>query len=163
MAEPTYVCPDCGFTQPQASHESYQACEACYRNNPDPIGGWPVVIRWSGKKGRGVFLTENVGKGTMVERCHAIPFSLEEGMILPNVFPTLGRYVFPWTGGRKAFLSGCGLLYNYDTPKVTGKAPSVVARIRRGLLAVEFLALRDLRIGDELTFDYRDIRQYKPG
>jgi len=70
--------------------------------------------------------------------------------------------VFPWPIGRKAFLTGCGLLYNYDSQKVTGKNPSVKAVIRRGMLAVEFCTLRDMVAGEELTFDYRDIRQFRP-
>lgn len=154
------ICPDCGlsFRDPGTVQEkdSPFVCTSCLdKASPRPTEGWPIESRWiSGTKGRGVFATRDVSKGETLERCWVMPLSEEESKASLSL-PTLNRYLFPWEKGRRAIVSGDGLLYNYDSLSATRKQPNTECVLRRGISAIEFRALRDIRRGEELTWDYK--------
>lgn len=101
-----------------------------------------------------MFLKQNVVKGEVLERCWVMPIPLEETKLTLTI-PTINRYLFPWVDGQRAMISGEGLLYNYDSVAATGKAPNCECVLRRGISAIEFRALRNIRAGDELRWDYK--------
>lgn len=122
---------------------------------PKPPGGWPIDSRWVGEsRGRGVFAARDILKEETVERCWVMPIPLEESnMTIP--ITTLNRYLFPWTDGQRAMISGDGLLYNYESLEATKRAPNLECVLRRGISAVEFRAIRNIREGEELTWNYK--------
>lgn len=73
--------------------------------------------------------------------------------------PVLNRYLFPWVNNQRVIISGDGLIYNFDSMKVTRREPNVECVLRVGISAIEFRALRDIHRGDELCWDYEKARQ----
>ena len=153
-------CPDCGlqYAEPKTIPEqnSQFVCSSCLKAAaPKPFDGWPVDSRWvSSARGRGVFASREVTKGEVLERCWVMPISVEEAVASKSL-PTLNRYLFPWVDGQRCMLSGEGLLYNFASREVTGRDPNAECAIRRGISAIEFRALRNIREGDEITWDYK--------
>lgn len=149
------VCRECG-TKQESVEGSFQACRVCLSNTRmTPASG--VELRWaSSKKGRGIFAIAPFNRGDVIERCHAILLSPTECERIPSDFEVINRYVFPWDPG-KCLLTGFGLIYNHDSKTSTGKHPNMKAKIHLGSLTVEFCADRSIRVGEELTYDYRGI------
>lgn len=83
-----------------------------------------------------------------------MPLSPEES-VSSKTLPTINRYLFPWVNGTRAIISGEGLLYNFNSLAVTKRQPNCECVLRRGISAIEFRALRDIREGEELTWDYK--------
>lgn len=83
-----------------------------------------------------------------------MPLPAEESKMTLTI-PTINRYLFPWIDGQRAIISGEGLLYNYDSLEATKRQPNVECVLRRGIAAIEFRALREIRENEELTWDYK--------
>jgi hypothetical protein len=157
------TCPDCGLSlgEPKGDLQSKapRVCPLCLDNSvPEPQEGWPIFAKWiSSTRGRGVFARFGILKGDTVERCWVMPLSEEESAQSLQM-PVLNRYLFPWIGSQRALVGGCGLLYNYDRMEVTKRDPNLECILRQGISAIEFRALRDIREGEELTWDYQRAR-----
>ena len=154
------VCPDCGlsYRDPADLREKNApfVCKACLKKViPRPLEGWPIEPRWvSDIRGRGVFAARDIFKGETVERCWVMPLPPDEAKATLTI-PTINRYLFPWVDGTRAMISGEGLLYNFDSLEGTKKQPNLECALRRGIAAVEFRALRDIRVNEELTWNYK--------
>jgi SET domain-containing protein len=152
------ICPDCGlrYQDPKRSESAPFVCTACLDNaEPRPVDGWPIESRWiSSSKGRGVFASHFIPRGATIERCWVMPLSPEESEQTKNL-PTLNRYLFPWSEKRRAIISGEGLIYNFASKEVTKREPNAECVLRHGISAVEFRALRDIREGVEICWDYK--------
>ena len=154
------TCPDCGlsYQEPKnaAARNAPFVCLSCLKKATlRPPDGWPIEARWvSDTRGRGVFAKRPIVKGEIVERCWVMPIPPEESKISLTI-PTINRYLFPWTEGRRAMISGEGLLYNYDSLEATKRQPNVECVLRRGISAVEFRALRDIKPHEELSWNYK--------
>lgn len=154
------ACPDCGlvYQEPKTVQEKSApfVCKACIQKaDPRPHDGWPIIARWiSPTKGRGVFASRPILKGETIERCWVMTLGVEEST-QTKMLPTLNRYLFPWTDGQRAMISGEGLLYNHSVKEATGKDPNAECVLRRGISAVEFRALRDIPEGEEITWNYK--------
>lgn len=154
------VCPDCGLSYRDPKNVSEKnapfVCSSCLQKAISrPAGGWPVEARWvSDSRGRGVYASQDIVKGETVERCWVMPLPIEESKATLTI-PTINRYLFPWTDGTRAMISGEGLLYNFDSLEATKRQPNVECVLRRGISAVEFRALRDIRANEELTWNYK--------
>jgi len=153
------ICPDCGLKlsgpSTQWQEKAAFVCPECLKKAPQPPpGGWPLISRWvSAERGRGVFAREDINRGATVERCWVMPLSQEESLASLSM-PILNRYLFPWVNGRRCIISGEGLLYNFDRFDTTMREPNVQCVLRQGLSAIEVRALRPIRAGEELTWDY---------
>jgi hypothetical protein len=159
LGEKIVICPDCGLKNPGPANEDQSkapfVCPDCLKKaTPRPTEGWPILARWISKdRGRGVFASMDLERGTLIERCWVMPLSEEESLQSINM-PIFNRYLFPWVGNKRCIISGEGLLYNLDRVNATGKEPNILCIIRQGLSAIEFRALRNIRSGEELTWDY---------
>lgn len=153
------ICPDCGLKTPEPQNDWQKkaafVCPDCIKAiSPVPPGGWPIVPRWiSRDRGRGVFAREDIDRGVTVERCWVMPLTEEESLQSLSM-PTVNRYLFPWTQGKRCVISGEGLLYNLDRFDTTGREPNVQCVLRFGISAIEFRTLRPVVAGEELTWDY---------
>jgi SET domain-containing protein len=95
-----------------------------------------------GRRGRGVFAAQPFSKGDIVETCPAVLLRNDD------VDGTLRDYVFASRRpGKVLLLLGYGMLYNHSS------RPNLFHRTA-GRLSIEFVALRDIEVGEELTHDY---------
>lgn len=149
------ICPDCGLTY-ESTTGGPAICPECLNNAaPEPQDGWPIIARWvSPNRGRGVFARRFIAQGEVIERCWIMPLSVEESTASADM-PVLNRYLFPWVDKQRVLLSGAGFLYNLDRLTVTRREPNTECVIRVGISAIEFRAMREIRQGEELTWDYQ--------
>ena len=101
-----------------------------------------VVIKKSliENAGWGVFVTENVNKGDLVEECVVFPLS--------NELDGLDDYRLMWTEEADAMASGCGNIYNHSDD------PNVEFTFVFDMNIIKVYALKDLNVGDELFKKY---------
>jgi hypothetical protein len=100
-----------------------------------------------------VYARDDLDKGQLVERCWVMPLTPEESLQSLSM-PVVNRYLFPWVNGRRCIVSGEGLLYNFDRFDLTSREPNILCILREGLSAIEFRTMRQVRAGEELTWDY---------
>lgn len=95
-----------------------------------------------GRRGRGVFAERVFRKDEVVETCHAIVLDDDEvdGLLRDYVFSAQQR-------GKVLLVFGYAMLYNHSS------RPNLYHRTA-GRLTIEFVALRDVDAGEELTHDY---------
>ena len=107
-----------------------------------------LVIKTSGARGRGVFLTEAVSEGTLIERCPVIVVPAEQLEALAAT--SLAEYWFRWgpLGEDGAIALGFGSLYNH-APEPNAV---YVRHFAEGVL--EFIALRDIAADEEVLVNY---------
>ena len=103
----------------------------------------PDLIVKTGRRGRGVFAGRAFAEGDVVESCPSILIPEEEiegGVLLDYVFDS-------HRPGKVLLLLGLGSLYNHSSQ------PNLYHRTA-GRLTIEFVALRDIERGEELTHNY---------
>jgi hypothetical protein len=103
----------------------------------------PGIVVGRGRRGRGVFAARRFREGEVVEACPAVLIPDEEvadGVLRGYVFASRRR-------GKVLLLLGYGMLYNHSPQ------PNLYHRTA-GRLTIEFVALRDIAAGEELTHDY---------
>ncbi len=105
-----------------------------------------VEVRWTRKKGRGVFARQSIGKGTVIERAPVILVPTKE-VFDTSAEPKLADYVFDWGKDTVAVVLGYGSLYNHSYQPNAEYYDS-------GRLTQVFTALRDIRKGEEITVNY---------
>ena len=102
----------------------------------------PGIAVGRGRRGRGVFAVRRFREGDVVERCPTV--------VLPDedVDGVLRDYVYAaQRPGKVLLVLGYGMLYNHSAD------PNLFHRTA-GRLTIEFVALRDIAAGEELTHDY---------
>lgn len=104
-----------------------------------------VVVRESPGKGRGVFATRAFERGEVVEVAPVIIVPADEHPALDDT--VLSNYVFAW-GDAVAVALGWGSLYNHAWE------PNLEYRKRFAEHVIEFVAIRDIAAGEELTTNY---------
>lgn len=108
----------------------------------------PLVVKMTEAKGRGVFAGAPIAEGTLIERCAVIVVPPEE---VEKINETrLGNYHFQWGGTREAsaIALGFGSLYNH------AHAPNALYVRRFEDEVIEFVSLRDIAEGEEITVSY---------
>ena len=109
-----------------------------------------IEVRRTADRGRGVFATDFIPHGALIERAPVIVVPAEE--VLRDRATTLMRYVFDWreAAGRDAVAVGLGLasIYNHDWPANADWRAS-------GEDFIEIVAHRDIPADREITINYR--------
>lgn len=96
-----------------------------------------------GPKGRAVFASTFIEKGSLVERSHVIRLRAAD------VHGRLIRYTFEWEPrNMHAIALGVGSLFNHAIE------PNVSFQIDTKHERIDFRARRDIRAGEELTIHY---------
>ncbi|NPV92863.1 MAG: SET domain-containing protein-lysine N-methyltransferase [Firmicutes bacterium] len=97
-------------------------------------------------KGRGVLARRKIGRGELIERAPIVVFTREEWELIDKT--VLTDYCFNWGDKQGALALGYGSLYNHSY--------SPNARYRENLpeMAIDFIALRDIEAGEEITVNY---------
>jgi uncharacterized protein len=105
-----------------------------------------VEVKWTRRKGRGVFARRDIRKGAVIERA---PIILLPTRDVFNQEPEtkLSSYVFTWGRDTVALVLGYGSLYNHSYQPNAEYYDS-------GRLTQVFKAIRDIRSGEEITVNY---------
>jgi SET domain-containing protein len=95
-----------------------------------------------------VFACERIPAGSLIEECPVIEIPEEELVALMPT--TLGDYFFQWGPERLqgALALGYGSLYNHSYDPSAGYVRKLESR------TIQFLALRDIEVGEEITVNY---------
>jgi uncharacterized protein len=105
-----------------------------------------IEIKWTGKKGRGVFARTKIKQGTVIEKVPVVAFPVEE-IFGSTRGSKLAQYVFNWHDGAVAIALGYGSLYNHS------HRPNAEF-YSEGRLTQVFWAIRDIAPGEEITVYY---------
>jgi SET domain-containing protein len=100
-------------------------------------------------KGRGVFATDSIQKGELIEICELLLMPEEE---LPD---SLESYVFEYNRATIAVALGHGSLYNHSS------RPNCTFDFNFRKKVLVFKALRSIHKGEEITIDYGYTREEK--
>ncbi len=104
-----------------------------------------IEVRQIRGKGRGVFARASIPKGTVIERVPVIVVPMREA-VRDRRRSILMDHVFEWGSDLFAIALGYASLYNHSY------APN--AHVYAGRLTHEFVALRNIQRGEEITFNY---------
>lgn len=105
----------------------------------------PIIMKNTGKYGRGIFAGRNIKKGEFIEEAPVIVIPKNEWKLMKKNI--LSNYVFRW-GDDKAVALGYGSLYNHSyTPN---------ARYHTNIenQSIDFYAREDISEKEEITVNY---------
>lgn len=102
-----------------------------------------VVIKKDPVKGRGVYASEKISKGELIEVCELIIVDME------NISGELERYAYYYTRNQAAIALGNGSLFNHSQ-----KANSEFS-INYKQQRLYIRAKKTIKPGDEITINYR--------
>ncbi len=112
-----------------------------------------AVVHFPGK-GRGVVALRPFAAGELIERAPVVIVPARE---VPTLSATaLGRYYYEWgeQDEQAALALGFGSLYNHSFD------PNASYEFREDDGVIEYLALRDIDAGEELTINYNNLGEY---
>ncbi len=107
-----------------------------------------TYVKEVGNKGRGVFAGEEIPSGTVFENAPVIAFPKGQWKYITKT--KLSNYVFFWGEDLKAgaVALGTGSLYNHSYEPNARYIRNIKNR------TVDFVALRDIHEGEEITVNY---------
>ncbi|MCO5229694.1 MAG: SET domain-containing protein [Chitinophagales bacterium] len=99
-------------------------------------------------KGRGIFTSDHISKGTVIEICPVIVCPAQDRKLIDQSF--LFNYYFLWEEDLQstAIALGYGSLYNHSYQ------PNAIYRTYYEDQIIEFIALRDILPHTEITVNY---------
>jgi uncharacterized protein len=102
-------------------------------------------------KGRGVVATRLIRAGEVIERAPVIAVPREEAPLIRDT--RLAHYYYEWGEDCRAaaIALGYGSLYNHSY------APNARYEFREPDECLEFIALRDIQPGEEITINYNNL------
>lgn len=103
-----------------------------------------MQIKQAGDKGRGVFATQEYGRGQIIERSPVIVM-LRTDILLHH---KLAQYVFSWDDDHYALALGYGSLFNHS------HRPNMSYLMVREKRLIYFRARNPIRVGEELSINY---------
>ncbi len=104
------------------------------------------IVKVSLGKGRGVFATENLKKGEVIEVAPIIILQHEE--LIDTKWNTLFDYYF-WLDDFVVLALGFGSMYNHS------EEPSAKYKINQKQKTITFTAIKDIKKDEEIFFNYR--------
>ncbi|KAG8893418.1 hypothetical protein FRC01_013606, partial [Tulasnella sp. 417] len=110
----------------------------------NPFG---LVIRETEKKGRGVFATQPIPSGTVVDISPVLLFP-KENYATHAKYTIVDDYAFVWGDGQMALAMGLGSMMNHE------ETPNVSYSILREAHCIKFTTMKSVQTGDELCIYY---------
>ena len=98
--------------------------------------------------GRGVFARYNILKGNIIERCPIIEVPKYDTSNLTESILVTYFFYFGKNKERSAIALGLGSIYNH------AYKPNAKFRIKQKDMTIDFIALKNIKKGDEITFNY---------
>jgi len=111
-----------------------------------------LVVKQTQSRGLGVFATERIDKGDLIECCRVIVVPRAEIMI-GNASSVLRHYVVDWDG-KLAIPTGYGCYYNHSYQ------PNAIHHKHLDLNEIHFHALENILPFEEITFNYGGFPTY---
>lgn len=105
-----------------------------------------ITIKESGNLGRGVFAEENIKKGEVIEVAPIIVLQFED--FVDTKWNLLFEYYF-WLDDEVVLALGYGSLYNHS-PQANAKYEINIKQ-----RAIKFTAIKDIKKGEEIFFNYK--------
>ena len=111
----------------------------------------PIAVRSIPGKGRGVVAQRQFRAGETVERSPVIVLPATEAPLIRQT--RLAHYYFEWGPDcqQAAIALGYGSLYNHSY------TPNARYEFRESEECLEFIALRDIQPGEEITINYNNL------
>jgi SET domain-containing protein len=110
--------------------------------------GCSVIIKDAGvRKGRGLFATQTIESGSIIENSPILLFQRDEWES-HGKYTILQHYTFRWKNGCYAIALGIGSLFNHD------RVPNVGWLRLYDENIIRFTALQKIEIGEELCISY---------
>ena len=116
-----------------------------------------ITVQSTPDKGRGVFATEKIRSGDLIESTEVIVVPSEQRSLLDAT--VLYNYYFSWgaEANEAALALGLGSLYNHSY------SPNAHYVKDRAGAKIDFVAIRDIAAGEEITVNYNgDPKSLKP-
>jgi SET domain-containing protein len=116
-----------------------------------------IIVKDTQEKGRGVFATEEIRAGDLIESTEIIVVPSEQRNSLDTT--VLYNYYFSWgTDGTEAALAlGLGSLYNHSYAPNAHYVKDLEGR------KIDFIAIQNIAAGEEITVNYNgDPKSLKP-
>src|SRR6185295_1572820 len=110
-----------------------------------------IDVKYFPGKGRGVVARRLFSAGELIERPPVIVISADEAPLIRDT--RLAHYYFEWGEDcrQAAIALGYGSLYNHSY------APNARYEFREDEDCLEFIALRDIEPGEEITINYNNL------
>ena len=105
--------------------------------------------------GRGVFARVNIKKGEVIERCPIIEVPKSDVSNLRKSVLVTYFFYFGKNKERLAVALGFGSIYNHSYK------PNAAYKIKAKEMVMDFVALKAIKKGKEITFDYSGYGQKK--
>lgn len=105
-----------------------------------------IEVKYTARKGRGVFATTFIPEGTEVERVPVLVMPSDD-VLSGSAGEVLQNYVFEWGRGTVALALGFGSIYNHSY-QPNARYDDV------GRQTKVYTALRDIKAGEEVTINY---------
>ncbi len=114
------------------------------------LASFPVSVVLVPGRGRGVVAARPIAKGELIERAPVIVVDARELEAIRST--RLARYYFEWgeNEDQGAIVLGYGSLYNHSYE------PCAEFEFRERDHAIDYVALRDIRAGEEITINYNN-------
>lgn len=115
---------------------------------PPQKTGTSLTIKLTPEMGRR-FAARTIAKGEIIEVCPVIPIALRQCRALDATI--LRDNAFSWSDEKfpAAVALGFGSLYNHSA------TPNAKPRINQRKRTIAFTAIREIRCGEQIFFDYR--------
>ncbi len=109
-----------------------------------------LYIAESEKKGRGVFTSDVINEGDLIEICPLVLFPQKDCEFIDKT--SLFHYYFFWPGeeGGACIALGYGSLYNHGTP------PNAKIFVNLEDKEFEYRCIRQINGGEEILIDYME-------
>lgn len=111
-----------------------------------------LSIRQTKERGLGVFAERAFKKGELIECCHVL-ITVKEEIRIGLSSSVMRNYVIEWEN-RFAIPTGYGCFYNHSYQ------PNAIHVKYIDLSEIHFYALRDIELGEEITFNYGGYPSY---
>jgi SET domain-containing protein len=111
-----------------------------------------IVVRKTKNRGLGVFATQTINKGTLIECCRVIVVPRTE-IIINGTASVMRHYVVEWES-KIAVPTGFGCFYNHSY------SPNAIHIKHINLSEMHFHALKDILPNEEITINYGGVPSY---
>ena len=105
-----------------------------------------LVVKNSPLSGKGVFASEDIAEGEIIESCNLIVLIEGDTLLIDNT--ALYDYYFAWKDKGCAIALGFGSLYNHSYE------PNAVYKKDFEKETLTFVSLKPIRKGEEITVNY---------
>lgn len=110
-----------------------------------------IEVKDAGKKGRGIFATQAIPRGTVIEKSPYISIPSED---FEDLMTTVIRHYWFYVRGGKRTNPSCAIGLGHTSLYNHSKNPNAEWHILPRSKTIKITTLRDIRKGQEITINY---------